>query len=97
MDTIQQCEAEVWNGWNKYRCSKNAKVERNGKHYCTIHDPERARKKAELERIKDEKRRESNDYLYASERYCKKKGLTIEQLKDAISGDDLKSEKGDVQ
>jgi hypothetical protein len=40
-----RCEAEFsgdgpWGWLHKVQCSKAAKVERDGKHYCTIHDPE---------------------------------------------------------
>lgn len=36
-----KCCARIWNDqWLKYRtCSRNAKVDRDGKHYCGMHDP----------------------------------------------------------
>lgn len=40
----EKCSATVHSGgWgmNSYRCSKNWKVRRDGKRYCTIHDPVR--------------------------------------------------------
>lgn len=44
------CDGKVWDGWRYHQCSKNAKVERNGKHYCGIHDPvARAEKNAAKE------------------------------------------------
>lgn len=40
-----KCSAQAWHKmgrWGKWNpCSRNAKVERDGKPYCTQHDPER--------------------------------------------------------
>jgi hypothetical protein len=33
------CERVQGSGYNSSQCSKNAKVERDGRHYCGIHDP----------------------------------------------------------
>jgi hypothetical protein len=39
-----KCCEQIWHNegnWGGYHpCSRNATVERNGKHYCTQHDPE---------------------------------------------------------
>lgn len=33
------CCAEVGDTWFRHACGKNAKFERDGKHYCGTHDP----------------------------------------------------------
>ncbi len=35
------CSAHVYRDWSSYACTKPVKVVRDGKPYCTIHDPER--------------------------------------------------------
>ena len=47
MSAIKPCCALVYNAsvWRTLSCSKPAKVERAGKWYCTIHDPERVKAK----------------------------------------------------
>jgi hypothetical protein len=42
-----RCVVGVWSqgGWRKYQCHFKGKVEREGKLYCTIHDPERVKEK----------------------------------------------------
>jgi len=43
----KQCSVGVYDSisWHSYPCSKNANIERNGKLYCTIHDPEYIKEK----------------------------------------------------
>lgn len=86
MDNKQQCQAMVWSGYNRYRCSKNAKVEREGKCYCNIHDPVRI---AEKRKIKDREfeeeyklKREKSEYKNYAVKYCKSQGLTLEFFKE---------------
>ena len=45
---MTQCSERIYGGYTVtgYPCSKPATVERNGKHWCTIHDPERVKQKA---------------------------------------------------
>lgn len=41
---LHMCSARIYGTGKTFRgspCSKPAKVERDGKHYCTFHDPER--------------------------------------------------------
>lgn len=48
-----QCSATVPEGlWSSHQCSKKAKVNREGRLYCTIHDPEYIKKKDEKEEEK---------------------------------------------
>lgn len=48
------CEKRVWDstGWHTYQCQKKSVVERDGHHFCKIHDPEYVKAKEEK---KDEK------------------------------------------
>ena len=84
MDTRTQCQERIYSAWDNFQCSKNAKVEVNGKHYCTIHNPNRIKEKQEIQRVKNKIMQKGIDYKYSAEKYCKKRGLTLEQLeKDA--------------
>ena len=40
-----KCSVRVWKRWGNHGCYKKPKVFRNGKWYCTIHDPARVAKK----------------------------------------------------
>ena len=35
----EKCSKRIHKGWSAYTCSKNAKVERDGRLYCGTHDP----------------------------------------------------------
>lgn len=41
-----QCAQQITKGWHTWRCTNYAKVERNGQHYCGVHDP--AKREARL-------------------------------------------------
>lgn len=43
----QKCCAKIYSNYGNSSCQKNAKVERSGKHYCGIHDPERLKERRE--------------------------------------------------
>ena len=68
----KQCSAKVWDytGFHQNQCSKKAKVERDCKYYCTIHDPEYIKEKA---RKSDEKYRDKccNNCKYLLRDYWK--------------------------
>lgn len=36
---MKRCEAKRWDGWHWVHCRNYSKVEREGKHYCHVHDP----------------------------------------------------------
>ncbi len=40
-----RCNASTGSGWRSSLCQNTAKVERDGQHYCAIHDPERRKVK----------------------------------------------------
>lgn len=40
-----RCEKPVFSGYRHYPCGNSAKVERDGKHYCNMHDPVRVAEK----------------------------------------------------
>ncbi len=44
---VQVYPKERWGAFYGHICDRNATIERDGKHYCTIHDPVRTEKKAE--------------------------------------------------
>ena len=77
-----QCEARVLDGWHSRQCSKNATVERDGKHYCAIHDPVRIKEKNEALRVKWKKEDEIKEYKFLANAYCKSKGLSLNDLKE---------------
>lgn len=42
----KQCSQQIWwDDWHQGQCSKSAVVERGGKVYCKIHDPEYIKQK----------------------------------------------------
>ena len=43
----ERCSQKMFADWHRSQCSRNAKVERNGRWYCTQHDPERVAAKNE--------------------------------------------------
>lgn len=79
------CSEGIWNKWsrNRFPCGKKAKVERDGKPYCGVHDPEKRKAKdAERQVEWDRKsaiRKREYDILKACE------GLTVEQVKAALT------------
>lgn len=68
-DVKQKCCGKSWSGWSDVHCSKNAKVERDGRHYCGIHDPVRIKER-------DAKRKEKWD---AKWNHDKERNNAIEQ------------------
>ena len=58
----QKCEAEVplkLNFYRTRRCKNNATVYKNGKHYCSIHDPDKIEQR---NKAKEEDREEKSKY-----------------------------------
>lgn len=45
MQAEMRCQETWMSNWQTIRCSKVGKVERDGKHYCTVHDPLRVQRK----------------------------------------------------
>ena len=86
----QKCVARVGGGFDRHGCTRYATAEVDGKHYCTIHNPIKRKEKDEIRRKQWEKEwadsRERIAYESAAIQYCRKKGLTVEQLNDAILG-----------
>src|SRR5262245_35553402 len=63
--TRGQCSARVPSGRTYYACMNRAKVERDGKWYCAIHDPERVKTKqakweADFQKRWDQQRADEN-------------------------------------
>ena len=56
----KKCSVKVWSDWHNYPCSKKVTVERDGKHYCTIHDPVRIKNKDKERSDKWHKEMEEN-------------------------------------
>lgn len=60
-------------GWYWHQCDRPAKVERDGKHYCGVHDPER---RAAKERAEDAERKSAEaatDAVMAA--FCERYGI----------------------
>lgn len=50
-----RCSERVWkDDWRKGQCSHNASVVRDGKPYCTIHDPEYIKQKGVKRKARDD-------------------------------------------
>lgn len=90
MSEKQRCCVMVYSGGysiSRYQCSKNASVERNGKHYCGIHDPVR---KKEREEKKSAERRAK--WEASNKRYEKERAEADEQKRRAECFHDLLAE-----
>ena len=56
MKDLGQCSEKMFSNWHSYQCDQKAVVEREGKPYCTIHDPDyRMQKHEEREAKRKEK------------------------------------------
>jgi hypothetical protein len=78
------CEERVWNGWSLHRCSRRSKVERNGKHYCGIHDPVRVAEKDAARKAKWDAERKASHEIYRRE-------TAVENLCADVSTDQLEA------
>lgn len=68
----QQCCKEVWRSgtWRPGRCSKPGKIEREGKFYCSVHDPvARSARNAERD-ARWAAEREASDRAYRFKNEC---------------------------
>lgn len=77
-DTKRKCSAPVvYDTWgHTHQCEKGAVVERDGKWYCKIHDPEYIKEKAAKSKAKW-------DAKWAT----KKRGWDLQRLAEALWGD----------
>lgn len=70
-----KCEKMVFSDYRHCPCRNNASVEREGKWYCGIHDPEKIKKKREEQDKRwEEKYKERSEYFNrraAEKYYCK--------------------------
>ena len=66
-----QCCKRVWRDHRDYPCARSGKVERDGKWYCGLHDPESRKRK-------DTERRAKWDLQYRQHEHKRK----IERLKE---------------
>lgn len=69
-----KCEGIIFESFHNYPCGNNAKVERDDKWYCGIHDPERKRKKREAQEKtweeESKKREKAFKRRSAEQHYC---------------------------
>lgn len=90
-DKQAQCSEAVLDstGWHRYPCSRKAKVEHEGKGYCTQHDPERvARKRGEQQarwRAEEDARQQGIRRIIAEGRACD--GISTEALEAGVVAD----------
>lgn len=93
MDQAERCSQRVlgegrWAAFNTHQCSKKAVVERNGKKFCTIHDPERVkavRDKNEAKWAEESRRRQAKwEWESAAKALCS--GVDTETMKRLGNG-----------
>ena len=87
-----RCEGKTFDGWKHYQCMNNSNSIVDGKHYCGKHNPIKIEEKRKIkDKIWEDKynyEQEKKEYQIKAVEYCKKKNLTIQDLKDAlVSGD----------
>lgn len=80
----ETCSEKIWNGWgrNHYRCENKAKVERDGKPYCGVHDPEKRKKKDAERKAEWDRQSAIENRKWAILKACE--GLTVEEVKAAF-------------
>ena len=80
----ERCSARILDsgGWHHYQCQKKATVERDGKLYCTIHDPEYIKAKREKQEAEWEAERIRKNAQWARQKalVAATEGLTTEEL-----------------
>lgn len=83
-EDLGQCHQRVWGERvDSWCCQKKAVVQRNGKNYCKIHDPEYIAAKDKARQEKWSKEAEENDrkWDWREARIKAIEGLTIDELK----------------
>ena len=84
MTTQQRCEERVsrqGDYWHTYQCSREAVVERNGKWYCKVHDPQY---RAQKQKVRDAKKPQCPKCHIKSQRwwaYCPYCGTKLQKGK----------------
>lgn len=79
-----QCSADVHRDWHTYSCSKKANIVIDGKSYCGTHNPINVKKRDDKMSKDFDKEVLDNAYKRYSLDYCKKKGLSLEELKKFV-------------
>lgn len=88
-EEIKYCEEVMWDRYNHrhFHCNNKAKIYRNGKWYCGIHDPDKIAEKKRLQQEKwDKKWAESearNRRNEAEAHYCQ--NLSVEYMETHIA------------
>lgn len=74
MKEADKCSEKVWDStsWHSYPCSKKPIVEREGKMWCKIHDPEykKAKEKTQDEKYKKDSCRKCEYHFDRVARLC---------------------------
>lgn len=82
MTEIRHCSYQVQSGGSRYTCQNPAKVERDGKDFCTIHDTEYVKARRAKQQAKYEAKYEVDkarwDWKAARDKAVA--GLTLEEL-----------------
>lgn len=94
-DTQAHCSAQAYHGqgggW--YACSRKAKLERDGKSYCTQHDPERVAAKNAEKRARwktEDAARQKTSRRRAAETYACE-GISTEALEAGVVAEMLEA------
>lgn len=94
--SLNGCSKHISRGWfRSMPCSRKAKVQRDGKGYCTQHDPVAIaqRRKERDERFNKEwaAKDKQNRYQTAAIRACREAGLSVEALESNVVKDLLEA------
>ena len=71
MKEKKQCSKKIWDVWSDHPCNINAIIERDGKLYCKIHDPEYIKEKDRKAEEKYKKNDCKCDYHFDNKDYYK--------------------------
>lgn len=80
MEQEERCQEKVMGDWYSHQCQKKSVIEIKGKRYCGTHNPENVKKRDEKATKKWEKENRDFKYKISAVLYCKKKGLSLEDL-----------------
>ena len=71
-----RCEERIYENFYSSQCQKTAKVERNGKWYCGIHDPEKVKARQDARQKKwEDKWARGKENQHQAEKLLKRLGV----------------------
>src|ERR1039458_7654417 len=88
---MRKCSVKVYPAerYGSFKCQKGATVERDGKWYCGIHDPEKRKEREEKREIKYKQEREWENAKYKCKQEQDARNAVLNQFCDSVSTEDI--------